>query len=229
MLNELFSSVLSENTTQTFALGAFLGCSFVSLILGLLAAWAYTYKCICRKGFAQSLVVLPLLVQVVIMLVNGNIGTGVAVMGAFSLIRFRSVPGGAREISFIFLTMAIGLATGMGYLAVAVLFTVLACLVCLLLAYLDFGGRRDNQRDIRITIPESLDYEDVFQDLLDAYTTKWELTSVRTANLGSLYKLCYRVTLKPGAREKAFLDDLRCRNGNLEISCGKIADGEELL
>lgn len=225
MLNELFSSVL---TGETGFLG-FLAYSAASIFLGLLAAWCYTYKNHCNKGFVQSLVVLPLLVQVVIMLVNGSIGTGVAVAGAFSLVRFRSVPGGAREIVSIFLSMAIGLATGMGYLAVAALLTVFACCAGLLLARLDFGEKQTRERILRITIPESLDYEGVFEDLMESYTSRWELVSVRTANMGSLYKLSYRITMKPGAGEKAFLDDLRCRNGNLEISCGKISSNEELL
>lgn len=227
MLDTLFSSVLPQGAN--FSLGSFLACSLVSLILGVVTACAYAYKSTYHHSFVQLLAVLPVMVQVVIMLVNGNIGTGVAVMGAFSLIRFRSVPGGAREISSIFLTMAIGLATGMGYLALAALFTCLTCLAIFLLAGLDFGGKQDLDRNLRITIPEALDYEEVFQDLLDNYTSKWELVSVRTANMGSLYKLCYRVKLKRGIREKALLDDLRCRNGNLEISCSRIVANEESL
>ncbi len=169
------------------------------------------------------------MVQVVIMLVNGSIGTGVAVMGTFSLVRFRSVPGNAREIGSVFLAMAIGLATGMGYLAVAVLFTVLLCGLDLLLSIAGFGREVPGTRNLRITIPEGLDYEGVFDDLFQTYVKSWELESVKTANMGSLYRLCYRIVLKNNISEKAFLDDLRCRNGNLEISCSKIASNEEML
>ncbi len=183
----------------------------------------------CSKGFAASLVTLPVVVQAVILMVNGNVGTGVAVLGAFSLVRFRSVPGSAREISALFLAMAAGLATGMGYLAVAALFAVLMALVSFLLSISGFGKHIAGERVLRITIPEGLDYEGAFDDLFDTYAVRWELESVRTSNMGSLYKLCYRIVLKGNASEKAFLDDLRCRNGNLEISCGKTAVHDELL
>lgn len=228
MPNEIFSSVLPSSTT-VFDLGSFLACTAVSLLLGILIAWAHAYQNPSNRGFLFTLVTLPAMVQTVIMLVNGSIGTGVAVMGAFSLVRFRSVPGGAREIGSIFLAMAIGLATGMGYLAVATLFTVLMALVSFLLSISGFGKHITGERVLRVTIPEGLDYEGVFDDLFDTYAVRWELESVRTSNMGSLYKLCYRIVLKKNISEKAFLDDLRCRNGNLEVSCGKTAVRDELL
>lgn len=228
MLNEIFSSVL-PSSTPVFDLGSFLACTAVSLLLGVLIAWAHAYQNPSNRGFLFTLVTLPAMVQTVIMLVNGSIGTGVAVMGAFSLVRFRSVPGGAREIGSIFLAMAIGLVTGMGYLAVATLFTVLMALVSFLLSISGFGKHITGERVLRVTIPEGLDYEGVFDDLFDTYAVRWELESVRTSNMGSLYKLCYRIVLKKNISEKAFLDDLRCRNGNLEVSCGKTAVRDELL
>ena len=180
------------------------------------------------KGFLTTLALLPAIVQMVIMLVNGNLGTGVAVMGAFSLIRFRSVPGTAREICSIFLSMAVGLATGTGYLAAAVLFTLILELAGLFCTLLRFGAS-GQEKSLKITIPEDLDYTDVFDDLLETYTSKWELIQVRTAEMGSLYKLQYRVVLRNPAQEKKFIDDLRCRNGNLEISCGRIVTPREEL
>ena len=228
MLNEIFSSVFPSGTS-TFSLGPFLACTVVSLLLGLLIAWTHTYRNSCTRSFLLTLVTLPAMVQVVIMLVNGSIGTGVAVMGTFSLVRFRSVPGNAWEIGSVFLAMAIGLATGMGYLAVAVLFTVLLCGLDLLLSIAGFGREVPGTRNLRITIPEGLDYEGVFDDLFQTYVKSWEWESVKTANMGSLYRLCYRIVLKNNISEKAFLDDLRCRNGNLEISCSKIASNEEML
>lgn len=228
MLHEVFSSVFPTGTTS-FELGPFLACMAVSLLLGLLITWTHAHGSACNRSFLLTLVMLPAVVQTVIMLVNGSIGTGVAVMGAFSLIRFRSVPGGAREIGSIFLAMAIGLATGMGYLAIAALFTGLMCLVSVLLSTSGFGKSAKGERILRMTIPEILDYEEAFDDIFRTYTVRWELENVRTANMGSLYKLCYRIVLKGDVSEKAFLDDLRCRNGNLEISCGKVISQDDLL
>ena len=155
------------------------------------------------------------------MLVNGNIGTGVAVAGAFGLVRFRSASGSAREISLIFLAMAIGLATGMGYAAAAVLFFVIMAAFLLLLQALRFGAGAENVRTLKITIGESQDYDGLFDDLFRQYTISSELERVKTSNMGTLYELEYRVVLKDEHRLKAFLDELRCRNGNLNIVCGR--------
>ena len=217
MLHEIFSSVF-QTGSSAFELGPFLACTAVSLLLGLLIAWTHAHGSACSRSFLLTLVMLPAVVQTVIMLVNGSIGTGIAVAGAFSLIRFRSV-----------LAMVIGLATGMGYLAVAALFAGLMCLVNLLLSVSGFGKSAKGERILRMTIPEVLDYEGAFDDLFDTYTVRWELENVRTANMGSMYKLCYRIVLKGGISEKALLDDLRCRNGNLEISCGKVTSQDDLL
>ncbi len=166
---------------------------------------------------------LPAVVCVVIMMVNGNIGAGVAVAGAFSLVRFRSVPGTAKEIGTIFLAMGAGLIAGMGYLAYAALFSLILGLVGILCHKFSFGEKRGACKDktLRITIPEDLDYTHVFDDLLNQYTTAFEVVSVKTTNLGSLFKLTYNVTLKNVAEEKELIDALRCRNGNLEISMSR--------
>ena len=172
-------------------------------------------------SFAAALALLPVIVQVVILLVNGNLGTGVAIMGAFSLIRFRSAPGSARDITAIFLAMALGLCTGMGYLGVAVLLTAVVGLGGLALQLLRFGSRRAAVKTLRITIPESLDYTGVFDDLFAKYTTAHSLVRVRTTNMGSLFELDYTITLRDEKQEKQFIDDLRCRNGNLRIDIGQ--------
>ena len=158
----------------------------------------------------------------VILLVNGNLGAGVAVAGTFSLVRFRSAPGTAKEICGIFLAMAVGLATGMGYLILAIAFTVLLCAVCLLYTVTHFGESKKTEKALKVTIPEELDYTGAFDDLFQKYTLYWSLVQVKTTNMGSLYKLEYRILLRDPAQEKQFLDDLRCRNGNLEIVCGRI-------
>lgn len=230
MLNDLFSSILSSETAASaLSVTDILTCTIVSLILGFLIALFYTFRSSHSKSFVVTLALLPAIVQMVIMLVNGNLGTGVAVMGAFSLVRFRSVPGSAREICSIFLAMAVGLATGMGYLAVAALFVIVMGTAGLIYTVSGFGRQKQAQKELKITIPESLDYTDVFDDLMQKYTGKWELMLVRTTNMGSLYRLEYLVTIKDQAKEKEFLDALRCRNGNLEISCGRVAAVREEL
>lgn len=177
----------------------------------------------------MTLAILPAVVQAVIMLVNGNLGTGVAVMGAFGLVRFRSAPGNAREIGSVFLAMAIGLATGMGYLGIAVLLLLIIGAAILILTGIPFGSQSFSQKELKVTIPENLDYAGIFDDLFEKYTKSAELMKVRTTNMGSLYELCYRIELKKEEEEKEMLDDIRCRNGNLTIVCGRIAENREEL
>lgn len=218
MLDTLFASVIS--TTVNWQ--AIILCTLSSLILGAAAA-IYCYKNTYTKSFVVTLALLPAMVQIVIMLVNGNLGAGVAVMGAFSLVRFRSVPGSAREIGSLFFAMALGLATGMGYLGYAVLFLLMIGIANILLYSTSFAAPKLIDRELKITIPESLDYEGVFDDLFDKYTTRHELLHVKTSNMGSLYELCYLVRLKDTGINKNFLDEIRCRNGNLNITCGRLS------
>ena len=219
MLNTLFASVI----TTTVNWQAILLCTLSSLILGIAATGIYCYKNMYTKSFVVTLALLPAMVQIVIMLVNGNLGAGVAVMGAFSLVRFRSVPGSAREIGSLFFAMALGLATGMGYIGYAVLFLIIVGIANLVLYSTKFASHRYVDRELKITIPESLDYDGLFDDLFQKYTAQHELLRVRTTNMGSLYELCYLVRLNDRQISKAFLDDIRCRNGNLNIVCGKIS------
>ena len=169
MLNSWFQSILVNETTAAFSLGTFLACTAASLVLGIVIAVIYMYRNTYTKGFVVTLALMPAIVQMVIMLVNGNLGTGVAVMGAFSLVRFRSVPGTAREISSIFLAMAVGLATGMGYLAIAVLFVAVLGIASIVFTVSPFGAGNVLERSLRITIPESLDYTEVFDDIFNKY------------------------------------------------------------
>nr|WP_243113096.1 DUF4956 domain-containing protein [Ruminococcus sp. Marseille-P6503] len=208
------------STADGVSTGEFILYTLISLALGAVVALVFRYKNKVSKGFSITLAMLPAIVQVVIMLVNGNIGTGVAVMGAFSLVRFRSVPGNARDICSIFLAMAIGLAMGTGYALIAVIFTAILCAANLIYSSIPIGDK-SGEKQLIITIPESLDYSDIFDDLFEKYTSDCKLVNVKTTNMGSLFKLTYKLTLKNGASEKALIDDLRCRNGNLEISCGQ--------
>lgn len=221
-LNTLFETILtSAQGTVTLPVGEYLVCSMVSLLLGLAAAWVYTFRNTYNKGFVVTIALLPVVIQLVIMLVNGNLGAGLAVMGAFALVRFRSIPGSAKDIAAVFFSMAIGLATGMGFLAIAALFTLVVGLATIVYAIAPFGEPRGGLRQLKITIPETLDYEEVFASIFERYTRKCELTRVKTTNMGSLYKLTYEVVLKGGLAQKTFIDELRTRNGNLEIALGR--------
>lgn len=224
MMDSLFQSVMNGITAQSFLPGAAL-----ALALGGLLAFTYTRRARYTQSFVLTLVLLPFAVQTVILLVNGSVGTGIAVAGAFSLVRFRSAPGNAKDIAVIFLAMAVGLACGSGYLLVALLFGCLSCLVLYLLVRFHVGEAKDPERELHITIPESLDYTAVFDDLFADYAKEHDLIEVKTASLGSLYKLRYRVRLKKDVSEKEFLDALRCRNGNLEISFGRPQSAFEQL
>lgn len=222
----MFSSIL---TAGGLTLMTALLCTLVSLVLGLFVAFLYLFRNRCSKGFAVTLVLLPILVQAVIMMVNGNLGTGVAVLGAFSLIRFRSVPGSSKEICCIFFAMAIGLATGMGYLAFAALIAAVVGAALLILTLTPFGEKKAEEKTLRIVIPENLDYTALFDDLFAQYASTAVLEKAKTVNMGSLFELSYRVVLKDSAQEKAFLDECRCRNGNLTVSIGRIVDNREEL
>jgi uncharacterized membrane protein YhiD involved in acid resistance len=219
-----FSSVIGSQIT----LVTFLICTAVSLVLGIASALVYKHKNQCSQSFAVTLAILPAIVQVVIMLVNGNIGAGVAVAGAFSLVRFRSAPGTAKEIGAIFLTMAIGLATGMGYVSLAVVFFIIIAAFMLVLNLLRFGDGDENERTLKITIPENLDYDGIFDDLFEQYTKRSSLEKVKTTNMGTLYELQYSIILKSNEIPKQFIDELRCRNGNLNITCSKAGTKEAL-
>ena len=220
----MLDTIISSNITLT----SFLICTAVSLVLGICTALVVTYRSKSTQSFALTLAVLPVVVQMVIMLVNGNIGAGVAVAGTFSLVRFRSAPGTAKEIIGIFLAMAIGLATGMGYVALAALFFVIVAAFLLLLTTFGFCKGDEANRILRITIPENLDYEDLFDDLLEKYAKTYALDKVKTTNMGTLYELSYTLTLKTPSVPKEFLDEIRCRNGNLNVICCKAMEKDTL-
>ena len=218
-MTSLFSGIFDTAATAVIDPGSFLLCIAVSLLVGLFLGWVYTYRNRYTKSFVVTLSLLPAIVCVVIMMVNGNIGAGVAVAGAFSLVRFRSAQGTARDIGMIFLAMGCGLIAGMGYLAYACLFGLLIGGVMVLYTFLGLGENKNNcEKNLRITIPEDLDYTDVFADIMKEYCLTSNLVTVKTANMGSVYKLTYDVTLRDPAREKLFIDELRTRNGNLEIT-----------
>ena len=218
-----FASVSSDG----FTTGVFFICIAAALACRAMTAFTSAFRQRISRSFLVSLILLPAIVATVIIMVNGNIGTGVAVMGAFSLVRFRSAPGKAKEIVAIFLAMTAGLACAAGYVWVSLVFTALVCLLMLALSFVPVRGERE--LDLRITVPESLNYTGAFDDLFDRYTSSRRLVSVRTSNMGSMYKLVYRIELKKGADTREFIDGMRCRNGNLEIMISEAGErGDEL-
>ena len=223
MFEELFQGLFDLGNTVVITVEKFLLCVGCALVLGLVMSLTYMYRTRYTKSFVITLATLPAVVCVVIMMVNGNIGAGVAVAGAFSLVRFRSVPGTAKEIGMLFLAMGAGLIAGMGYLAYALLFVLVMGLMFVLYNRLSFGTARNTAlyKTLTVTIPEDLNYTEIFDDVFQRYTTSFELVRVKTTNMGSMFRLTYQITLKNSADEKQLLDEIRCRNGNLEISISR--------
>lgn len=222
-MESLFRGLFDSELTTVISVTDFMLCLGLSLVLGFIMAVSYMYRTRYTKSFVATLALLPAVVCVVIMLVNGNVGTGVAVAGAFSLVRFRSVPGTAKEICALFLAMGAGLISGMGYLGFAVLFTLVMCGMFLLYDILDFGTEKKKAlyKTLNVTIPEDLDYTGVFDDIFTEYTIEHNLSRVKTTNMGSMFRLTYDITLKDAAGEKEMIDKIRCRNGNLEITVSR--------
>lgn len=212
MLNSIFST-----NSSTIELSVILLCSVVSIILGLIIAITHKYTSKYNKNFLITLTILPLLVQTIIIMVNGNLGTSVAIMGAFSLVKFRSLPGTSKEILSVFFAMTVGLATGMGHLLFAAIITLIGCVFLFLLSKITLFNKSKEEKILKIIIPENLDYTSVFDDVFQKYAKSAELEQVKTVNMGSMFDLSYRIVLNKNVNEKEFLDDLRIKNGNLKI------------
>jgi hypothetical protein len=215
----MFTSIINSTTGVTVA--SALWCTLASLVLGALIAFVHMKTGPYTRSFVLTLAVMPVLVQMVIMMASGNLGTSVAVLGTFSLVRFRSVPGSAREIASIFYAMAVGLAMGMGQIFFGAIMAVIIGVVIILLTRMPQPKGRSAQKHLTVLIPENLDYTEIFDDVFHEYLKKNELMSVKTTNLGSMYELEYQVTLKNPAAEKELIDAIRCRNGNLTVICSR--------
>lgn len=226
MLSHLFYDIFTDTAVDPAMMMLAIG---VSLLLGLVVAKVYQFKTVYSKSFVMSLALLPTLIAIVIFLVNGSLGAGVAVMGAFSLIRFRSAPGGAKELVSIFLVMTIGIAIGMGYLVFATVFTFIMSLAMLLLEVVNFGQMKHSMRQLTVVIPESLDYESIFDDIFNKAANHVELANVKTSDMGSLFKIKYIIQLNGRMTEKELIDALRTRNGNLEIAISRYITKENEL
>ncbi len=224
-MNELFKGIFNTSGAINISIIDFMICMATAIIIGIFMAIIYSKTTRSSKSFIMTLALLPLGVTMVIIMVNGNIGAGVAVAGAFSLVRFRSMPGTAKEIGAIFIAMCAGLTIGMGYVAFAVLFSIIACSFSYILDTCKYGEDNIGIRKLQITIPENLNHSEVFEDIFNEYTKKISLITIKTTNMGSLFKLSYDIELNDIEKEKEFIDKLRCRNGNLEILLTK----QELL
>ena len=227
----LFTSVLgtTESAMATVTTAGFMWCTIASIVLGLICALIYMYKHDYSKNFVVTLALLPVIVQMVITLVNGNLGAGVAVMGVFNLVRFRSIAGTAKDIGSVFLAMAIGLATGMGYIGVAAILTVVVGIFNIIYVTTPFGQGKGAPKLLKITVPEDLEFEGLFDETLAKYASRFELLTVATSNMGSLYQIEYQVSMKEDGLQKNMIDELRCLNGNLKISLGSPKTKREVL
>lgn len=222
-MESLFKGIFDSSFVTTISVSDFMLCLGFSILLGAIIAASYLFKNKHTKSFVITLAMLPAVVCVVIMMVNGNIGAGVAVAGAFSLVRFRSAPGSAKEIVAIFFAMGSGLIAGMGYLGYAALFTLVMCVCFMAFNLITSGGKKPYalNKTVKITVPEDLDYTGVFDEVFDKYTKSYELVQVKSVNMGSMFRLVYDINLKDRNLEKQMIDELRVRNGNLEIMVSK--------
>ena len=223
----MLNSILN-GTSSSIELTSIMICIVCSVVLGLIVAFTYRSTGKYSKNFLITLTMLPLLVEAVIIMVNGNLGTSVAILGAFSLVKFRSIPGTSKEILCVFFAMTIGLACGMGHVFFAGIITLIGCFLIIVLSKINLFEFNGAVKQLKIIMPENLDYTDVFNDIFKKYTKKVELDKVKTTNMGSLFELTYRITLKPRANEKKFIDDLRIRNGNLKIVLSQIMEDKDL-
>ena len=203
-------------------------CSLVSIVLGLIISFVYMKTSKGSKNFLITLASLPILVQSIIIMTSGSLGTSIAIVGAFSLVRFRSIPGSSKEILSVFFAMTVGLATGMGQIGYASIITLLVGFMIIVLSKTKFGEGRNSEKILKIVIPENLDYTEVFDDIFEKYKISYKLDRVKTVNLGSLFELTYSIRIKGNINEKELIDDLRSRNGNLKIILTHSIDMGEL-
>lgn len=217
MNQHVFSSILSDS----FTLGDTLSVIFSAIILGLVVSFVYmkTHK---EEGYSASFVVtlimLPAIIAMIILLVGNNVARAFSLAGAFSLIRFRSAPGTAKDIAYVFFTLAVGLACGMGYIVYAAIFAIILCILMVVLTFVKYGSPKHTPMTVKITIPENLNFQGVFDEVFENYTQSYRLIRVKTTDFGALFELVYHIQLDDDKSQKEFIDNLRCRNGNLNIT-----------
>lgn len=215
----MLDTILTSTTGESLTLANTLIIIGASIILGLIISISYmktSKEEVVTSGFAVTLIMLPAIISIIILLVGNNVARAFSLAGAFSIIRFRSEPKDPKDISYIFFTLAVGLSAGMGYVGYAVLFTIILCLIMFILKFINYGEADKSFFELRITIPENLNYENVFDDVLKKYTSSWKFKKVKTKEFGSLFEITYTVVMK-NENQKKFIDELRCRNGNLGV------------
>ena len=215
----MLDTILTSTTGESLTLANTLIIIGASIILGLIISISYmktSKEEVVTSGFAVTLIMLPAIISIIILLVGNNVARAFSLAGAFSIIRFRSEPKDPKDISYIFFTLAVGLSAGMGYVGYAVLFTIILCLIMFILKFINYGEADKSFFELRITIPENLNYENVFDDVLKKYTSSWMFKKVKTKEFGSLFEITYTVVMK-NENQKKFIDELRCRNGNLGV------------
>lgn len=215
MLDTILTSTTGESLTLTNTLIILV----VSIILGLIISISYmktSKEEVVTSGFAITLIMLPAIISIIILLVGNNVARAFSLAGAFSIIRFRSEPKDPKDISYIFFTLAVGLSAGMGYILYAILFTIILCLIMFVLKFINYAEPDKSCLELRIIIPENLNYENVFDDVLKKYTSSWKFKKVKTKEFGSLFEITYIVVMK-NENQKKFIDEIRCRNGNLGV------------
>lgn len=224
----MLKSIFTNTTSSSVSIGAVLICTLVSIILGVVIAFTHRATSKYSKNFLITLSILPVLVQVVMIMVNGNLGTSLAIAGAFGLVKFRSLPGTSKEILSVFFAMAIGLATGMGHIFLATLMTIIISISIILLYKIKIFDPNNTEKVLKIVIPEDLDYTNMFDDIFDDYTRNIKLEQAKTTNMGSLFELTYRVSLRGDINEKEFIDAIRVKNGNLKVALSLDINNNEM-
>lgn len=220
-METILSALVSSAGDTTLTTGEAVCYAIIAGILGLIISITYIKTGKTSKNFARTLIILPMLVCVVMLAVNGNFGTSLAVVGAFSLVRFRSLQGSSRDIGFIFFAMAIGIVCAIGEVLLGMIVTLIICAIHFILYFTGYAMHRADEKDLRITIPENLDYSDIFDDIFERYTSEHKQIAVRTTNMGSMYEINYHIRMSDDKKEKNFLDEIRMRNGNLTVVCGR--------
>lgn len=224
----MLNSIFNVSTTSSIELTKVLISMGVAIILGFIIALVHKKTSNYSKNFLITITILPILVESVILMVNGNLGTSIAIMGAFSLVKFRSIPGTSKEILIVFFAMAVGLACGMGQIWFSCILTLFGCLLLILFNKVNIFEKDKNEKRLKILIPENLEYDNVFDDIFKEYTNKVILEKTKTTNMGCMFELSYKVYIKDTIKEKDFIDKLRSRNGNLKISLERTGDEYDL-
>ena len=225
----MLQTIISSTTGESFTLVNTLSIILSSIILGLVISLVYI-KTNKKNGYSANfpitLIMLPVIIAIIILLVGNNIATAFSLAGAFSIIRFRSAPGDPKDIAYVFFTLAVGLTCGMGYIGYGLIFTIILCALMSILDLTKFGMSKTKIVQLKITVPEDLNYEETFDEILNKYTNSWRIENIRTRDFGALFELVYKINLKEEVNQKKLIDDLRCRNGNLNI-CLTLSGFEE--